>query len=165
MSSAWRGLDTEYFRYLYILLYRCITSLMAFRSIRRVVRILKNVLKLHLFQGMNSWGVAVLFSIFHTVTSQCLDGVHNVIRVESMGNGEFFQIFHCSFTYLVFYMLVLRFARTCRSIISIDPCSVPEWPKVPFYRSKAERFQNHLKWISIISYRFFRSWPFELGIS
>ncbi|VDO21642.1 unnamed protein product [Haemonchus placei] len=38
---------------------------------------------------MSSWDVAILFlSIFHTIASQCIDGVHNVITVDSYGSGK-----------------------------------------------------------------------------
>ncbi|KAK6737534.1 hypothetical protein RB195_019937 [Necator americanus] len=37
---------------------------------------------------MHSWGVAVFLSIIHYVASQCLDGVHNVITVDSYGSAK-----------------------------------------------------------------------------
>ncbi|VDL75532.1 unnamed protein product [Nippostrongylus brasiliensis] len=37
---------------------------------------------------MKSWGVAVLYSILQTIASQCLDGVHNVITVDSYGSEK-----------------------------------------------------------------------------
>ncbi|KHJ91893.1 hypothetical protein OESDEN_08229 [Oesophagostomum dentatum] len=37
---------------------------------------------------MHIWIVAVICSIIHFVKSQCVDGVHNVITVDSYGNAK-----------------------------------------------------------------------------
>ncbi|EYC00256.1 hypothetical protein Y032_0117g699 [Ancylostoma ceylanicum] len=41
-----------------------------------------------LSKGMHKWGITVLLSLIHSATSQCLDGVHNVITVDSYGSAK-----------------------------------------------------------------------------